>query len=204
MRRESGQQKRVRSPRGEALGVAPRQAPGGLPAPSSPRTVKISEFGVSGLSSRSIRDAHEEIVDEFEFLDDWMDRYQHIVDVGRKLPPYPSEFRTDAYKVRGCQAQVWFHADERGGRLFFEAVSDAAIVSGLIALLLRAYSGFTPREILDAGHEFIDRIGLTEHLSPTRGNGLHAMLRTIRNYAAASLQRSQALQERPQAAGGSA
>ena len=152
------------------------------------------------MRSLSIRDAHEEIVEEFEFLDDWMDRYQHIVDVGRKLPPYPSELQTDAYRVRGCQAQVWFHAYERGGKLFFMAVSDAAIVSGLIALLLRAYSGFTPREILDAGHEFIDRIGLTEHLIPTRGNGLYAMLRTIRNYATATLQRSRAAQEQARAA----
>ena len=151
------------------------------------------------MSSLSIRDAHEEIVDEFEFLDDWMDRYQHIVDLGRKLPPYPGEFLTAQYKVRGCQAQVWLHAEERAGKLFFQAVSDAAIVSGLIALLLRAYSGFAPRQILEAGHEFIDRIGLTEHLSPTRGNGLHAMLRTIRNYAAAALQRSRAQREKMRA-----
>ena len=145
------------------------------------------------MSSQAIADVHDEIVDEFEFLDDWMDRYQHIIDLGRKLPPYPSEFQTDDYKVRGCQAQVWFHVDERDGKLYFEAISDAAIVSGLIAMLLRAYSGFSPREILDAGHDFIDRIGLTAHLSPTRGNGLNAMLRTIQNYATATLQRSQAL-----------
>ncbi len=144
------------------------------------------------MSSQAIADAHNEIVDEFEFLDDWMDRYQHIIDLGRKLPPYPSEFQTDEYKVRGCQAQVWFHVDERDGKLFFEAISDAAIVSGLIAMLLRAYSGYAPQEILDAGHQFIDRIGLTAHLSPTRGNGLHAMLRTIRNYATATIQRSRA------------
>lgn len=128
-----------------------------------------------------------------------MDRYQHIIDIGRKLPPYPNEFRTDQYKVRGCQAQVWFHADARDGKLFFRAISDAAIVSGLIAMLLRAYSGFTPRQILDAGHEFIDRIGLTEHLSPTRGNGLHAMLRTIRNYAAATVQGAAASREQKSA-----
>ena len=139
----------------------------------------------SALADQTIQAVHQEIVDEFEFLDDWMDRYQHIIDVGRKLAPYPSEFQTDEYKVRGCQAQVWFHADPRAGKLYFDATSDAAIVSGLIALLLRAYSGYAPKEILAAGHGFIDRIGLTEHLSPTRGNGLHAMLKTIRNYATA-------------------
>ena len=136
------------------------------------------------MSAQSIQEVHREIVDEFEFLDDWMDRYQHLIDIGRKLPSFPPEFQTDQYKVKGCQAQVWFHAKNENGRLYFEATSDAAIVSGLIAILLRAYSGFPPRTILDAGHGFIDEIGLTEHLSPTRGNGLHAMLRTIRRYAA--------------------
>ncbi|MDE0124597.1 MAG: SufE family protein [Bryobacterales bacterium] len=135
------------------------------------------------MSSRSITEIHREIVDEFEFLDDWMDRYQHLIDLGRKLPEYPPGFQTDEYKVKGCQAQVWFHAERKNGKLYFAATSDAAIVSGLIAVLLRAYSGFPPRTILDAGHGFIDEIGLTEHLSPTRGNGLHAMLRTIRRHA---------------------
>ncbi len=134
--------------------------------------------------SQSIQDVHREIVEEFEFLDDWMDRYQHIIDLGRKLPAYPSEFQTDEFKVRGCQAQVWFRADQLDGKIFFQATSDAAIVSGLIAMLLRAYSGFPPQTILEAGEGFIEKIGLTEHLSPTRGNGLHAMLRTIRRYAA--------------------
>ncbi len=134
--------------------------------------------------SQSIAEVHREIVDEFEFLEDWIDRYQHLIDLGRKLPPFPPEYQVDAFKVRGCQAQVWLHAAERDGKLYFEATSDAAIVSGLVALLLRAYSGFAPREILAAGHGFIDEIGLKEHLSPTRGNGLHAMLRTIRSYAA--------------------
>ncbi len=136
------------------------------------------------MTSQSIQDVHREIVEEFEFLDDWMDRYQHLIDLGRKLPPFPSEFRTDLFKVKGCQAQVWLRAERRDGRVYFAATSDAAIVSGLIAVLLRAYSGFTPRAILDAGHGFIDEIGFTAHLSPTRGNGLHAMLRAIRRHAA--------------------
>lgn len=142
-----------------------------------------SEFEATVLSTPSITEVHREIVDEFEFLDDWMDRYQHLIDLGRKLPEYPAEFQTDEYKVRGCQAQVWFRAEKRDGRLYFTAMSDAAIVSGLIAILLRAYSGYPPKTILRAGHGFISDIGLTEHLSPTRGNGLHAMLRTIRRHA---------------------
>ncbi len=144
------------------------------------------------MRGQSIKEVHQEIVDEFEFLDDWMDRYQHIIDLGRKLPRFPPEYQTDAYKVKGCQAQVWFHAREHDGKLCFEATSDAAIVSGLIAVLLRAYSGFAPRTILDAGHGFIEAIGLTEHLSPTRGNGLDAMLRTIRRYAAAACEEAAA------------
>lgn len=143
-----------------------------------------SEIGGNELSNRSIRAVHQEIVDEFEFLDDWMDRYQHIIDLGRKLPEFPSEFQTDEYKVKGCQAQVWLRSEQRDGLLHFEATSDAAIVCGLVAILLRAYSGFEPKTILDAGHRFIDEIGFTEHLSPTRGNGLYAMLRTIRQHAA--------------------
>ncbi len=131
----------------------------------------------------SIRAVHDEIVAEFEFLDDWMDRYQHLIDLGRSLPAFPEEFQTDRYKVRGCQAQVWMRSECKAGKLHLLATSDAAIVSGLIAVLLRAYSGFSPQEVLTAGHGFIDRIGFTEHLSPTRGNGLHAMVRAIRHHA---------------------
>ena len=135
---------------------------------------------------QTIQQVHREIVEEFEFLDDWMARYQHIIDLGRRLPEFPEQFRIDENKVKGCQAQVWLHAETREGKLHLVATSDAAIVSGLIALLLRAYSGFEPRTILDAGNAFIDEIGLTEHLSPTRGNGLHAMVRTIRQHAVSS------------------
>ncbi len=145
-----------------------------------------SEGRERGRSVQTIEQVHREIVEEFEFLDDWMDRYQHIIDLGRRLPEFPEEFRTDENKVKGCQAQVWLHAERRDDRLHLVATSDAAIVSGLIALLIRAYSGFEPRTILAAGNAFIDEIGLTEHLSPTRGNGLHAMVRTIRQHAANS------------------
>lgn len=136
--------------------------------------------------AETIADIHQEIIDEFAFLDDWMVKYQHLIDLGRKLPDYPEEFRTEDYKVKGCQSQVWFHPRIEDGRLHFDAISDAAIVSGLIALLLRAYSGREPTEILRAGHGFIEQIGLTEHLSPTRGNGLRSMLNTIYKYAKAA------------------
>ena len=135
------------------------------------------------MQGLTIQEVHREIVDEFEFLDDWMDRYQHIIDLGRQLPDFPRRYQTDDYKVKGCQAQVWLRADYKDGKLHLQATSDAAIVSGLIAMLLRAYSGFAPRSILEAGHGFIDEIGLAQHLSPTRGNGLHAMVRAIRRYA---------------------
>ena len=136
------------------------------------------------MNSQSIQSVHQEIIDEFEFLDDWMDRYQHIIDLGRRLPSFPEEFQSDAYKVKGCQAQVWLRSELRDGLLHFQATSDAAIVCGLVAILLRAYSGFAPKTILDAGHRFIDEIGFKQHLSPTRGNGLYAMLRTIQQHAA--------------------
>lgn len=162
---------------------------GGSQGPCGPILVDASRIRIWGgeLNSRSIQAVHQEIVDEFEFLDDWMDRYQHIIDLGRKLPSFPKEFQTDKYKVKGCQAQVWLCSELRDGLLHFRATSDAAIVCGLVAILLRAYSGFAPKTILDAGHGFIDEIGFTEHLSPTRGNGLHAMIRTIRQLAASAV-----------------
>jgi cysteine desulfuration protein SufE len=136
----------------------------------------------------SIEQAQQEIIEEFEFLDDWMDRYQHLIDLGKKLPPLPAEERTEDRLLAGCQSQVWLIADGDADRLQFRANSDAAIVSGLIALLLRVYSNRSAEEILGSEPAFIDRIGLSQHLSPTRANGLNAMLRAIRNYAHASLE----------------
>lgn len=133
---------------------------------------------------QALRAEEAEIVEEFAFFDDWKDRYSYIIDLGRNLPDFPDAWKTDENKVSGCQSQVWFTAEEREGRLFFNAVSDAAIVSGLIALLLRVYSGRDPQTIAQTEPEFIARIGLAEHLSPTRSNGLHAMIRAIRNIAA--------------------
>lgn len=134
--------------------------------------------------SNDVATAQQEIIEEFRFFDDWMDRYQYIVDLGRRLPEFPDEHRVDENKIRGCQSQVWFVADQKDGRLHFQAISDAAIVSGLIAVLLRIYSGKEPRDILDTPPDWVAELGLENHLSPTRSNGLHSMLRAIRNFAA--------------------
>ena len=132
--------------------------------------------------------AQEELIEEFRFFDDWMDRYQYLIDLGRRLPEFPEAERVDANKIRGCQSQVWFVAREKDGRLEFRAISDAAIVSGLIAVLLRIYSGKKPQEILDTPPDFVKALQLEAHLSPTRSNGLASMLKAIRDFAAGALQ----------------
>jgi len=132
--------------------------------------------------------AQQELIEEFQFFDNWMDRYQYLIDLGRRLPEFPESDRIDANKIRGCQSQVWFVASECDGRLEFRAISDAAIVSGLIALLLRIYSGKRPQDILDTAPDFVTALQLEAHLSPTRSNGLASMLKAIRNFAAEALQ----------------
>ncbi len=132
--------------------------------------------------------AQQEVIEEFRFFDDWMDRYQYLIDLGRRLPEFPDEYRTDSNKIRGCQSQVWFVADSRNGKLNFQAISDAAIVSGLIAVLLRIYSDKHPRDILDTPPDFISALNLENHLSATRSTGLHAMLKAIHNFAAEAAQ----------------
>ena len=128
--------------------------------------------------------AQQEVIDEFSLLEDWMDRYQYLIDLGRRLPPLPDELRTEENRIRGCQSQVWFVPEKRDGRLYFQAISDAAIVSGLIAVLLRLYSGRDPQDILDTPPDFVEALQLQSHLSPTRSNGLSAMLDAIRKFAA--------------------
>lgn len=127
----------------------------------------------------SIQDVQEELIEEFQFLDDWMDRYRYIIDLGRTLPDFPEDWMTDEFKVRGCQSQVWVVPEHKDGRIFFHAISDAAIVSGLIAIVLRIYSNRTPQEILATPPSFIEGVGLDEHLSPSRSNGLHSMIKVI-------------------------
>lgn len=125
-----------------------------------------------------------EVIEEFSYFNDWLDRYQYLIDLGRKLPPLPDEERVDANLLDGCQSRVWLLIDGDAQRLNIRANSDAAIVSGLIALLIRVYSGASARQILDSEPKFITAIGLSDHLSPTRANGLHAMLQAIRAAAA--------------------
>ena len=137
------------------------------------------------MAAASIADAERELVEEFSLFDNWVDRYQYIIDLGRQLPPFPEAEKIEARKVKGCQSQVWLITRPEGGRLEFQAVSDSAIVSGLISMLMRIYSGRPCRDILAARPDFIAAIGLDQHLSPTRSNGLHAMLGAIRAAAAA-------------------
>ncbi len=123
----------------------------------------------------------EEIIDEFSFFDDWSDRYQHLIDLGRKLPSIPDEYQNDTYKLSGCQSTVFFVADKTDEDLIqFRAQSDAAIVQGLVALILRVYSGRSPDEIIKTGPDFLTQIGLDKHLSPSRKNGLAAMISKIK------------------------
>ncbi|TAN07328.1 MAG: SufE family protein [Rhodanobacteraceae bacterium] len=139
------------------------------------------------MSSRSIQEEEREIIDEFAFFDDWTGRYQYLIDVGHELPPLPPSDQTDANKVDGCQSQVWIVVSGGASRLDLRAASDSAIVSGLVALLLRVYSGHSAREILDVDPTFINAIGLGKHLSPTRSNGLASMIKTIKAHARAAL-----------------
>ncbi len=130
-----------------------------------------------------IEQTQREIVEEFSLFDDWMDRYQYLIDLGRKLPELPEDEKTEDRLLDGCQSQVWLIAEGDAERLEFRANSDAAIVSGLIALLLRVYSGHSAGEILASEPTFVNDIGLSQHLSPTRANGLNAMLSEIRRQA---------------------
>ena len=131
----------------------------------------------------SIEEAKQSIIDEFALFDDWVDRYEYIVELGRKLDGLPDDCKTEQYRVRGCQSQVWFRASEDGERILFEADSDAVIVQGLIALLLRVYSHRTADEILSTPPDFFETIELGSHLSGNRANGLHAMVNHIHAYA---------------------
>jgi len=124
------------------------------------------------------------IGDELSYFDDWMERYQHIIDMGRKLPPFPAEWMDEEHRIRGCQSKVWMRSELRDGDLYFAGASDAAIVSGLVALMLRVYSGRAPAEILATDPVFLKELGLLEALSTNRGNGIAAMARKIRELAA--------------------
>ena len=134
----------------------------------------------------TVNETQDEIIEEFSDLTDWMDRYAYIIDLGNTLPEYPESEKTPANLIEGCQSRVWIDAKRRDdGHINFEADSDALIVKGLVTLLLKVLNDRTPDEILDADLYFIDKIGLSTHLSPTRSNGLLAMVKQIKNYARA-------------------
>ena len=133
----------------------------------------------------TINEIQDEIIEEFAEFDDWMDKYQLLITMGEEQEPLPAELNTEQNLIDGCQSRVWLVCDEREGKLQFRAESDALIVKGIVSLLIRVVTDHTPQEILDADLYFIPQIGLTEHLSPTRSNGLLAMVKQIRMYALA-------------------
>ena len=133
----------------------------------------------------TINEIQDEIIEEFAEFDDWMDKYQLLITMGEEQEPLPAEFKTEQNLIDGCQSRVWLVCDEREGKLQFRAESDALIVKGIMTLLISVVTNHTPQEILDADLSLIPQIGLTEHLSPTRSNGLLAMVKQIRMYALA-------------------
>ena len=133
----------------------------------------------------TIKEIQDEIVEEFNLFEDWMQRYEYMIELGKSLPLIAPEFKTDDNIIKGCQSKVWVHAELKNNQLIFSADSDAIITKGIIAILIRAFSNQHPKDILDADTNFIDQIGLKEHLSPTRANGLVSMIKQIKLYAIA-------------------
>jgi cysteine desulfuration protein SufE len=132
-----------------------------------------------------IKDIQNEIVDEFAMFDDWMERYEYIIELGKGLPIIEEQYKTEDNIIKGCQSKVWVHAEEKDGKVFFSADSDAILTKGIIAILIRSFSNQTPAAILEANTDFVDEIGLKEHLSATRANGLVSMIKKIKMYALA-------------------
>jgi len=133
----------------------------------------------------TIKEIQEEIVDEFSMFDEWMDKYEHIIELGKDLPLIDEQFKTEENLIKGCQSRVWLHAELKEGKIIFTADSDAIITKGIVALVIRTFSNQTPGDIAESNVEFIDQIGLKEHLSPTRSNGLLSMVKQIKMYALA-------------------
>lgn len=137
----------------------------------------------------TINERQDEVIEEFQDFDDWMDKYQLLIDLGNEQAPLDEKYKVESNLIDGCQSRVWLQADYEDGKIHFQAESDALIVKGIVALLIRVLNDATPQEILDADLYFIEQIGLKEHLSPTRSNGLLAMVKQIRMYALAFSQR---------------
>lgn len=133
--------------------------------------------------TKSLKEVEDEIVEEFSSFDEWLDKYEYIIDLGKSLTDYPEDKKTDEYLIKGCQSRVWLDAKVENGLLYFNADSDAIITKGIISLLIRIYSGRTPQEILSSDFSVVEKIGLKENLSPTRANGLVSMIQTMRKLA---------------------
>jgi cysteine desulfuration protein SufE len=133
----------------------------------------------------TIKEIQEEIIDEFSMFDDWMERYEYIIELGKSIPLIDEQFKTDDNIIKGCQSKVWLYASLEGDKIIYTADSDAILTKGIVALLLRVFSDHTPQEILNADTSFIDKIELKEHLSPTRANGLLSMIKQLKLYAIA-------------------
>ena len=136
---------------------------------------------------KSLQEIENEVVDEFSMFDEWLDKYEYLIELGKALNEYPDAEKTDDKLIKGCQSRVWLDCKVEGGRIFFNADSDAIITKGIISLLIKIYSGRTPEEILSSDFSVVDKIGLKENLSPTRANGLVSMIGKIRELAAQSL-----------------
>lgn len=134
---------------------------------------------------KSIKDIQQDVIDEFEMFTDWMEKYDYLIELGKSLPVIDSQYKTDDNIIKGCQSKVWLHAELQGDKVIYSADSDAIITKGIIALMVRVLSGHTPKEILESDMDFINTIGLKEHLSPTRANGLLAMIKQMKFYALA-------------------
>lgn len=137
------------------------------------------------LTIMTINEKQDQVIDEFALFDDWADKYEYIIDLGKKLPPLDNQYKIEENKIKGCQSAVWLHAEPKGEQLMFEADSEAVIVKGLVSLLIRVLSGHTPEEIAQANLYFMETIGMHQHLAQTRSNGLASMLKQMKLYALA-------------------
>ncbi|MBQ3850578.1 MAG: SufE family protein [Bacteroidales bacterium] len=134
---------------------------------------------------QTIQEIEQSLIEEFEMFDDWMDKYNYIIELGKELPLIEEQYKTPDFLIEGCQSQVWLHPEYKEGRIYFTADSDAIITKGIVNLLVKVFSGRTPQEILDDDLSYLDAIGLKEHLSPTRSNGLASMIKQLKMYAVA-------------------
>ena len=154
---------------------------------------KLGIFAVYTKTEMTIPEIEQQIISEFSMFDDWMDRYNYLIEIGKNLPKISEQYRTDQYLISGCQSRVWLQADFNSGKVVFTADSDAVITKGIVTLLMRVLSNQAPDDILNADLSFVDAIGLREHLSPTRSNGLNSMIKQMKLFALAFKTKNQTL-----------